>query len=257
MGSASRCFVVLVHMGATAHHRRDRQDDRRETWHQQAHRSTGLPPDEDGRQGGTSSDRAHQGTGGVGELRCLCHLETVDPCDAADARGEPSADGDEVHCGHGERHEAVGPQQTDEAEAHLCHGEGDEDPCQLRVLGVDADGGGMHGAGAERGHRGGGETGQATHLDTLRVGSHGGDVRKIGAEAVPRWISSDRHVRPPKIRPTRPRRPMTKRTGGRALAQRRGPLRPLRWPPRMASSTGSAYSLRQMRKSGNQGSRSL
>ena len=76
---------MAVHLGAARHHGRDRQRGGDDAGHQQAHRSSDLPADQQRRQCGAGGDRGQQRAGGVGELRCLADLEPVDPRDAGDA----------------------------------------------------------------------------------------------------------------------------------------------------------------------------
>ena len=135
----------------------------------ETHRGKRTGSDEHGGQCRGGGDGTEAGTDGVGPLRALGDLESVDPRDARDAREQPSADGGTVDEHAGRNECDAGSEQHEESPAHLEQGHHDEDAGQLRMFGVQADGSTVDDAGGQRGQSGDGDSGMTVHALTLQM----------------------------------------------------------------------------------------
>ena len=145
---------MAVRVVGADEHRRQRDDADGERRHAEAHgRHLGAAADE-GDEGGDDGDRAERGARRVGELRVLGGLQPVDPADAPQPRGAPGGDGAEVDEGGADGGEPAALDEGEQADADLGDGDGDEQPGERDVLGVQAGDAGVDRPGADRGQPG-------------------------------------------------------------------------------------------------------
>ena len=137
--------------------------------------SRAMPARDDG-------EGAQPGADAVGELRVFGDGEPFDPRDAGDPGHHPAGHGGAVDERRSARGRPGSAAPAPSPDGELGHGDGDEDATQIRVLGVDADRGGMDGA---RAHRG--QAGQADRADRSAV------IARPSAGSVPTCASPGIH----------------------------------------------------------------
>ena len=155
------------------HHRGDGDDgdgeaDRRQSEPRRGGSQRPARPTHQRHDRGADRQRAEGGADRVGELQRLGLFEAVDPRDARHPGHDPGDDGRAVdHCGC-DSHGAATAHERHQPDDDLRGGDGDKQPRQGRMLGVDPDGCGVDGAGPQRGQalqrcdptRGGGPVGR-------------------------------------------------------------------------------------------------
>ena len=148
-GAGGVPVVVAVHVRAPVHHRHHRQRSDRDRRHPEA--GCGRPglPAHQGDHRGDDRHRAQRGARGVGELWGLRLLEPFDPRDPRDPRDGPRGDRPGVDEGGGSGGGPAALDEHHEPRRELRRGDGDEQPGERGVLGVDADGRGVDRTGAE------------------------------------------------------------------------------------------------------------
>ena len=145
---------MAVRMVGADEHRSQRDDADGEGRHTEADgRHLGATANERD-EGGNDGDRTERGARCVGELRVLGDLQTVDPADAPQPRRSPSRHGAEVDEGRDHCGQATTLDKGEQADPDLGDGDGDEQPSQRDVLGVQSGDPGVDRPGTDRGEAG-------------------------------------------------------------------------------------------------------
>ena len=143
-------LASAVRVVGTDEHRGQRDDPDGERREPEAHRRHRRAPTDEGDQGGDGGDGPERGAGGVGELRVLGDLQPVDPADAPQPSRTPRRNGTEVDEDGQDGSEPATLHEGEQADTELGDGDGDEQPGERDVCGVQAGDSGVDRPGADR-----------------------------------------------------------------------------------------------------------
>ncbi len=177
---------MTVHMRAAAEHRRNRERGHSERWQRQARCQCCSLADD--RRGETAAHRrsAQQRARGISELGSLAYFETLDPRDAGDSSCQPSAEGNRVDSDDQRSDQTAGIGPGDQSGSDLGNCAEDEEAGNKRMLGVDAGGGGVDDARADRGHHGNRQTGEPRRRNRHGASSSSRLIARLKEAAVTR-----------------------------------------------------------------------